>query len=281
MKIASYNIFAGGFASYADTNKYPKRLSKIAEAVKTINADIIGLIETYKWDGLFNNEELVDLFGYEKVYSQPLGDPLLHERYGYDTGITVLSRIPETRFESVRIHNRTIVKTVIPYHSGELDIYITYLDNLQETVRMKQVQSLLKQMDKSNPIVIMGDLNTFSGYDIPTHIAAGVNLLTQTLGVKDLPIESINKLRKSGVSDYLVSNGFTDANTQNVPTAPTDMVDKKILPPFLNLDRVFYNGKIYISNFTVVKGKLFEETSDHYPVYYLIDQPHHSGSYYR
>lgn len=265
MKIVSYNILSGGFSSFASEEAYPERMDLIRKAVQSFDADVVSLIETYRWEELFSQDDLKALFDYEQVYSITLDDPTLHAK-GIDNGITVLSRVPQTEFEIVRIANRNIVKTTVVYKEKRMSLFSVYLDSEKESLRIRQLHALLKMVSDSVPTILMGDFNTFSGYDIPKVIAAGIDLATDTLQLDNLPTPALSKVRKSSVTDILGEHGFRDANLNKESTAPTDMVDKNLLDKFLRLDYIFFRGDIVVKNFQVLSGDLYEKASDHYPV---------------
>lgn len=49
MKIVSYNILGGGFGSYDEEGSRPERLEALVRAIKSVKADVVALIDTYRW----------------------------------------------------------------------------------------------------------------------------------------------------------------------------------------------------------------------------------------
>ena len=92
MRIAAYNILSGGFTTYNYESKTPERLQLLIKAIKEINADFIGLIDTFRWDSLFTESELRKIFNYKYVHCINLQDERL-KSIGANNGITILSNI--------------------------------------------------------------------------------------------------------------------------------------------------------------------------------------------
>jgi len=74
MRIASYNIMSGGFNSYNTTSAAPQRLPLLQKAIREIGADIIGLVDTYRWNEIYTEADLKRLFGYKYAYCINLND---------------------------------------------------------------------------------------------------------------------------------------------------------------------------------------------------------------
>ena len=159
MKIASYNILSGGFNSYGYESSLPERLELLKKAIGIINADFIGLIDTFRWDALYSISQLSELFGYKKAYCINLNDIRLKEK-GHNNGITVLTNLPVDQFKTITLETRDAIKTTLQINNNDLDIFTVYLDDLSEDVRVQQTQALLQYVDQTKPTIIMGDLNT-------------------------------------------------------------------------------------------------------------------------
>src|ERR1044071_8673670 len=99
MKIASYNIMSGGFDDYSRNHGTPQRLTLLQTAIKKIDADVIGLIDTFRWDEMYTESDLTTLFGYKYAYCINLNDERLRQ-IGHNNGLTLLS--------NVKINPRTI-----------------------------------------------------------------------------------------------------------------------------------------------------------------------------
>lgn len=265
MKIASYNILSGGFNAYSYDSSSPERLDLLKKAIRKINADFIGLIDTFRWDRLYDNRELSKLFSYKYAYCINLNDSRLKKK-GHNNGTTVLTNLPVEHFETITIETRDAIKTTVQINKNKLDIFTVYLDDLSEDTRIKQTQALLKYIDRGRPTIVMGDLNTLSIKDISkakSHIDKFADENPQ-LFENMRPI--LNEMKQGVVIKQLEKFGLKDADKNGEPTAPTKLFPAKIKNAILRIDYAFHTNNVRVQNFKVLKDSLFNQTSDHYPV---------------
>lgn len=264
MRIASYNILSGGFNNYRDDLKEPERINTLKQAINSLQADFVGLIDTYKWDEIYKNEQIAELFGYKLAYCINLNDDRLR-KIGHNNGITVLTNNEVKSFETISLKTRDVIKTRILRDDKELDIYTVYLDDLSEDTRVQQVSALLNQVDKAVPSIIMGDLNTFKTTDLPK-LTPMIDKFYEDNPQLHAKYGAVTDGMKSGRAlSKLEESGFVDGAQQFDPTAPTHLFPVKIDEPFLRLDYAFSHG-INISNFRVPREDIFDRASDHYPI---------------
>src|SRR3989344_5081210 len=202
MKITSYNLMSGGFNSYNSIDESPQRINLIRDAIKKSDADIVSLIDTFRWDQIYSVSRLRSMFNYPYVYFINLEDERL-KKLGHNNGITVLTRNKVKNFETVRLFNRNAVKTAINFNGHELDLFSVYLDDKSEEARVKQVRSLLKKIGVRKHPIIMGDLNTFSPRDIPVVTLSIKSFLKRNpdLTPKFAPV--LNEMQKAQVVKIL------------------------------------------------------------------------------
>ncbi|OGM19832.1 hypothetical protein A2686_04970 [Candidatus Woesebacteria bacterium RIFCSPHIGHO2_01_FULL_38_10] len=269
MKVASYNILSGGFSSYSFDLTTPDRLKLLIKAVGIIDADFIGLIDTFRWDNLYKNSQIASLFGYKKAYCINLNDSRLKKK-GHNNGITVLTNLPVEHFETVNLGTRDAVRTTIRLNNEKVDIFSVYLDDLSEDVRIGQVQSLLKFVENDKPTIIMGDLNTLDTEDIVraepliNKFAASNPQLYKNMA----PV--LNEMRRGEVTKILKEFGLQDADKSGEPTAPSKLFPAKIEDAILRIDYAFHTNEIQTINFKVMKGGVFDQSSDHYPIAFQL-----------
>jgi len=273
---------SGGFRSYDLVSRNlkkpslptPERLPQIQQAVKKIDADFIGLIDTHGWKRIFSLEELKKKFGYPYVFHTPLEDnrPEVPE-----SGITVLSRFPVFNFETVRLHSRNAVKSIIDIEGRQVDIFTVYLDDLSEETRVSQVKALCNLMDKRKTIV-MGDFNSILPEKVLELKIKWKLVLMMKPDFKKNPsfntyfkpvfeslcnAQAINLLRKNG---FLDARGQTKTNTFPTPLLPLN------LPPLLQVDYIFHTPDLKV-DINVPTEKLFNKASDHFPIVGIIKSP--------
>lgn len=270
MKVVSYNILSGGFNSYNYESLKPERLELLRKAISIINADFVGLIDTFRWDSLYSNSQLTQIFGYKKAYCINLNDERLKKK-GHNNGITVLTDLHVEGFKTISLETRDAIKTAILINNNKLDIFTVYLDDLNEDTRIKQVKALLRQVKKDKPSIIMGDLNTLN-FNEATRLIPLINKFSTDhpkLAENFMPI--LNEMRRGKVIKMLESYGFQDADKNGETTAPSKLFPVRVERAFLRLDYAFHTKDIQISNFKVLKDSIFDQVSDHYPIVFEVN----------
>jgi len=270
MRVASYNILSGGFNSYNYHSSSPERLNLLKKAISSINADFIGLIDTFRWNSLYNNKQLAKLFSYKSAYCINLNDSRL-KKTGHNNGITVLTNLPVERFETITLETRDAIKTTFRINGNILDIFTVYLDDLSENTRIKQAQALLKYVDQNKPTIIMGDLNTFSLNDIPKVNPLIDKFATDNRQLYKSMLPVLNEMKRGEVIKILKKHGLKDADKSRESTTPTRLFPAKIKKAILRIDYAFHTDKIQIQNFKVLKNPVFDQASDHYPIVFDIN----------
>lgn len=269
-QLAEWNIQCGGFDGYDPKPEAPRYLSEIQAGIKRLHAPFISLIDTYRWDQLYTPTDLQNMFGYTHAYCINLEDDRL-KRLGHNNGITVLSNLDVEHFETIRIETRNAVKTTLKVNGGPLDILSVYLDDVREKTRLEQMRALLWQVTLNRKTIIMGDFNCISDRD--------VTIVQKTLEseIQRLPQEQKNrfysvkeKLVHRGAIRFLEAKGFVDAAKKRQPTTPTHKISPMFFP-FLRLDYAFYTPDIAVASTRVIRNKLFDQTSDHFPLVLEID----------
>lgn len=270
MRIASYNILSGGFKTYSFELSSPKRLDLLKKAVKSINADLIGLVDTFRWDSLYTIEQLSELFSYTNVYCINLNDSRLKEK-GHNNGITVLTNLPVKKFETISLTTRDAIKATIEMDNDEVDVFSVYLDDLSEDTRLTQVDALLKNIKIDKPTVIMGDLNTLSLKDLSkTDLLINEFAKVNPQMYKAMkPV--LDQMKRGEVIKQFETFGLKDADKDGMPTAPTKLFPAEIKGAVLRLDYALYTDRLKVQNFNVLTGPNFDKSSDHYPISFEVE----------
>ena len=258
---------SGGFNDYNYTDQKPQRLNLIKQVVKETKPDIVSFIDTFRWHELYTNKQIAKLFGYQQACCISLDDNRL-KKIGHDNGITVIANVDDISFETVRLKTRNAIKTTIKENKKEFTLYSFYLDDLKEDTRLEQVKSIEKELSVDSPQLIMGDLNTISPKESEKTKEIIKKLLTKRPELKELE-KQVNDMARGEVIKYLINLGFKDASKQSKPTFPTS------LSPFGDklmgrLDYCLYKN-LNIIHFEVLRGELYEKTSDHYPIMIEIE----------
>lgn len=267
MKIASYNIMSGGFNSYESISSKPEKLLLLQKAIKTINADFIGLVDTFRWGEVFTFKRLKELFGYQEVVQADLEDNRVEKRIG----ITVLSRLSLNEFGTVRLYSRNAVRSQLKINGKEIEIFTVYLDDLSEETRLNQIKALLGIVNK--PSVIMGDFNAVCKEDVPEiklkwHKFLKLNpKFKESKDYESYFVPVFDELIRGEVVEKIKQKGFREAANNGIRqmTFPTP-VFMNVPTPYLKVDHLFYTPDLSIDNFQVLTGGIFNQASDHYPV---------------
>ncbi len=176
--IATYNAHllppvASPFAGRRSNSNY--RAGAVAEHLYQF--DIIGFCEVFSADG---SKKLVESFSTNRdVGYQVVRGPGRGKLRGTGSGLLLLSRFPvvqqhELVFQASSrmwrdgrkadgLATKGVLHVVINYQGVLVDLFLTHLDSLSESVRKKQIEELanfiLIHSDLDRPAILMGDLN--------------------------------------------------------------------------------------------------------------------------
>jgi len=157
--LATYNIKHG-----ADG------LDKIAEAIREISPDIIGLEEVdvncERSGNVDEPAELARLAGYPYyVFSRAisLGDG--------EYGTAILSRYPIESFEIISLESgngedRTVGHAVVSVDGLKTDVFVTHLSYQSSSLRITQMETIAGLLAGCEHYVVLGDFNSFDLEDI-------------------------------------------------------------------------------------------------------------------
>jgi endonuclease/exonuclease/phosphatase family metal-dependent hydrolase len=263
-RLAEWNVESGGFDGYDAISPAPRFIPEIVKGVRSFHADFVTLIDTFRWDSLYSTEQLQTMFGYKHAYCINLNDDRL-KKLDHNNGITVFSNFDTVEFQTISLGTRDAIKTSVKIGDKPLDIYSVYLDDVAEKRRMKQVATLIKSIEQGKHAIIMGDLNTIADQDVGFVQKTFQRIdryLPRRLKHRFYSVES--KIAHRGTSQLLESHGFVDAAAHGKSTTPTKKF-YQLIAPFLRFDYAFSTPNIAIASTRVVRGTLFDRTSDHYP----------------
>lgn len=265
MRVASYNVLSGGFDSYDKDIKKPKRLERLKEAIKIIDADFIGLIDTARWDSLYSNSEIAKLFGYKSAYCINLEDERL-KKIGHNNGITVLTNLEVNKYETINLVTRDAIRASVLIDGILVDIFSVYLDDLSEDTRIIQVNKLMEYIDSKTPSIIMGDLNSIKRLDLNLLNPLIDKFFQNNPGLLEGYEGVINDMKRGNVIEILEAHGLKDCSIRFSPTQPTKIFPAVVEEPVLRVDYAFVSSKFKTYNFRVLRDSVFDQTSDHYPI---------------
>ena len=141
-------------------------LDKIAEAIKDISPDIIGLEEVdvncERSGYIDETKEISELAGYEYyAFSKAisLGDG--------EYGTAILSRYPIESFEVIPLdsgsgEDRSLGHAVIDLNGLKIDAFVTHLSWENSNLRINQMKDIAGILEDCDRYVLMGDFNCFN-----------------------------------------------------------------------------------------------------------------------
>ncbi|NGX33696.1 MAG: hypothetical protein K1060chlam1_00036 [Candidatus Anoxychlamydiales bacterium] len=285
LKVASYNIHFGiGLETdspYIDKNSYIKRLDKIAQILKDIDADVVLLQEidsASKRSHYINQANyLAKVAGYNYFTQAPTLKGKVHINFHkvvgkIEHGQAILSKYPIEYSEAIVFDYASYMpffvkwlydphgaqKCVINFHGKKINFINLHLDPWSQDQREEQIQKIKKLWlrDKNTPTIIGGDFNSIA----PTASKEGLYL-------QDAPwfVDKKNfDIKNETTISTLMHLGFKEAgplrlslNHKRYNTYPADDPKEKI-------DYIFAGYKARI-----IHGYIYERAntaSDHLPI---------------
>lgn len=260
---------SGGFDGYDYEAAYPKRLPEIQAAIQEIDADIIGLIDTFRWDEIFSNQQLRDLFGYDHIFTIKLNDKRLQE-LGHDNGLTLMSKQPWLSCEAINLSTRNALKSSFDINGHVITLCLAYLDDLDEDTRLDQIKAIVDACGTEDAVII-GDLNTLSTEDDQDILPGLKAFYANNPGIEQKLSPVVTQMQKGEVMAWLRSQGFIDAGVQLGPTMPSKLFPAVVDEPFLRIDYGLASLQIKVNDFAVHATETMQKASDHFPISFNIE----------
>ncbi len=261
---------SGGFNSYEDEGQIPQRLDLLIEALTTIEADFVTLIDTFRWNTIFSDEQLKKLFGYEYIFRIILEDDYLQKK-GWDNGMVVMTHLADVEFEKISLGSRYAIKSMVPLGSKKIDIFSTYLNDKDEDIRLEQLNKLFTHINKNSPCVLTGDFNSIDQGDWSKYGSEILHMFARFPSLKSME-KALFQMERGEVTARIKQQGFVDADEiKRRRTIPSRLFPMNTVKPILRLDYAFYNNLVRLREFRVLTGALFDYTSDHYPITFELE----------
>lgn len=260
MKVAGYNIMSGGFNGYDYEARQPGRLSQLRAAIKEIDADVIGLVDTFRWNEIYTPQEIGELFGYEHVIQAGLDDKRLR-RLGHDNGLAIMSKCPILEHEVIRLGTRNALRARVEQDGQARDVVVVYFDDLSKDVRLNNATALIARVADLKRSIVIGDLNT----DPEPNPAA-----EEFCGQHSAAEPIIREAQDGAALNYLYEHGLQDAGRDAGRTFPTEVFPAAVAAPFLRLDYGLHGSEAQATDFVVHDGPVFQRASDHLPVSFTV-----------
>jgi len=205
-----------------------KRISKIADYLDSLDADIICLVEvdggSYRHRKLCQAHRLASLQGWEHHFSIKYGKNSILSRLPLlsSQGNAILTRLPVVASREHHL-SRGMKKTVLEVEFPEFHVLVVHLP-LGKSARRSQLKELAQKLGTfKKPVILGGDFNLLHG--------------------------------SSELHHFLSSTDMKDADDEGTPTYPSRI-------PRFRLDRLLVSEDISVRNLTVHGITL----SDHLPI---------------
>lgn len=249
LRIATYNLFEGASASY----------NRLVEFVRGSDIDVLCLQEINGWQEA------------EGQKMRDFTDRGLFVQYAYGNSNTPykLATFSKLGFSKTDAYIEgfwhCVVETRLTLPGGQqLAILNVHLDPWQEASRVRELDRLLRTIDRTIPTILTGDFNSLSRRD-----GYGPDILTE-MQRRGITKYGRNEL-EYGVCDYLEQAGFVDVAAKlghmqpTVPTASTQDKDHEVP---VRIDYVFATPDIaeFARSVEVLSTDLTNSISDHYPL---------------
>ncbi|KAG8097395.1 hypothetical protein GUJ93_ZPchr0013g33866 [Zizania palustris] len=170
----------------------------VAEVLREVGADMVAMhnVRADEERGMRPLSELAEVLGMRYVFA---------ESWAPEYGNAVLSRWPIKRWKAHRLADhsdfRNVLRATIDVPgAGEVNFHCTHLDHLDESLRMKQVNSILRYADGHH--ILAGGLNALDVTDYSADRWAGIAKYYEEIG-KPAP--------KAEVMRHLKAKHYVDA----------------------------------------------------------------------
>ena len=255
IKIMNYNILHGFHKVEPPYSLEKERLKNAQGIISQENPDILVLTEA-----CYGGENPFDVFlDYKKIFNFPYG---FFGKWGeYEWGNFILSKYP-IEAKTIPYGERTAIKSKIDINGKEIFLDVIHPSPFwNEEDKIKFTKNILEKNPKN--YFLVGDFNSISEedkYDKNTLIN-GFKKFDKT------PEKSVNKLLERKFISWLKSLGLKDTarKSSRVSTVPTKIYGKN-LDSSLRVDFIFSSKDINVIDTKVIKNKLTDFSSDHYPV---------------
>jgi endonuclease/exonuclease/phosphatase family metal-dependent hydrolase len=272
LKVIYYNVWHGFHSEWQKDNPnkpfvfYPERLQAAKEAVKREHPDILVLGEAaFGVPFLEKSSGRTIHIDYQKEFQFP------HAAYapkGGEWGTSILSKYALKRIENLSALHRTFVRSEFAEPNLFLNVAHPH-PSLSEAEKEHFLDENLSGVQKN--CILVGDFNALSDqdtYDREQMISAFRSIFGESTVSKIddmLQCRSIRLVRSKGLIDTFVA-----AKRPWSYTIPADVLSK-YKKSGIRIDYIFCSRDFKIIDAGIIKNKLTELASDHYPVYAVLE----------
>lgn len=266
-KIILYNILNGFCNNNTPFKIDNNRMNKFLQIIKNQNPDILILNEAYFWP--FAKE--INFRYIDKILKNLYNEytTLAHNYFRWAP--IILSKFKVEKFDtSLSKYNFNYLRAELKIQdkSITIDVFHPHLDTNEEQ-KVGFLKPIIKNMSQN--YILSGDLNALSledNYDKKKLIGGYQSFM------KDKGKDKVTDMLKMLIIKEILNNGLVDTykakNKKTDFTVPTDLMSKN-KDAAARIDYIFISDNFKIINSGIIKNKITETASDHYPIYATLE----------
>ncbi len=269
IKIIGYNILDGFFDRNKENVLIPneKRKKRAQKIIKKENPDILILNEA---DHTKNKKYPRD---YKKIFNYPYGFFASKKLPHRDFGIGILSKFPITKKEKFLLPKSRWIKTSI-----KIDNQIINVDAIHPNPHNtpKEKEDLFKEVirRKENPFIVVGDFNEVHPEDNYDKIKLLENF-SRKLEDKQRAEKVVKEILNAKIIKFLLKKDLIDTYKEKNKKQDYSYHTKLRGNNLMRIDYIFCSKEFKVLNSGIIKDRLTEKASDHYPVFADLELPPH------
>jgi len=261
IKVIEYNLLDGFFDRNKQNVLVPneKRKKAAQKIIKKENPDILILTEA---DHTKNRKSPQD---YKKIFNFPHGFFASKKLPHRDFGIGILSKFPIIKKEKFLFPKSRWIKTSI-----RIDDKIIYVDAVHPNPHntSKEKEDLFKELveRKKNPFIVAGDFNSIHPEDEYNKKKMLENF-SRKLKDNQKAMKVVEEIFKAKTIKFLLKQGLRDTYKEKNEKQDYSYHTKLKGNNLMRIDYILCSKEFKILNSGIIKNKLTEEASDHYPIF--------------
>lgn len=248
MKLITYNILNGG----------EDRLESIIKVISGEKPDFLIINEANE----FEKDDKLNKFS-EKI-GLPHFKLSLSGEYNYHA--VLFSKYPFKEVKEIKPLRNAGVLVVVDTKLGKICIAGAHLSPYTEESRLPEIDLIIDEQKQYPNKVLIGDMNSLSagdGYDEEVIKGFNETQLSKFTTNGKFRFDVINRITASGYLDSALI-----FKKQKTPTVPTGLKEDEAHLTDIRVDYIFVSESLKdkIKSYSVVRNKITEKASDHYPV---------------
>lgn len=264
IKVMQYNIRTGFRKTEKPYEYEGERINLAKKIVKKENPDILILNEAY----FESKNEAEILMNYQKIFDFPF-----YAHGNYKKGLSpfwghaILSKFPITESLNNSEGLAGLFSTKIKVKNKSVNIDVVHISPIPYLSSKKQenfIKHILKK--RKDNYILTGDFNSLSPDD-----KYGEKEMIEAWSKFEKNAEKvIREMLKRDAVKFVLSNGLIDTHKVKNKifdfSIPTDFLSKD-KSSGIRIDYIFCSEEFKVINSGIIKNKLTEEASDHYPIF--------------